>query len=242
MDPKALAGAQRDDQAEATFEEAIQSAIDSRLKETHTCLPGIIRKFDPATQTATVQPAIKRIFVEQGPVDLPLCVDVPVQFPAGGHFVLTFPVEPGDECLLVFSERAIDFWWDRGDVQLPAEYRMHDLSDAFAIVGVSHRGKAKLLVGGVRANAAELRTRDGTVVLRIDDNFVHVGGATGSQPAIMGTAYRTAEDTYFAALETYLGVLGGLPGMAGAAATFAAAATAFHGAAATFLATKAKVL
>lgn len=241
MDPKAVAGAQRDDQAEATFEEAIQSAIDSRLKETHTCLPGIVRKFDPATQTATVQPAIKRIFVEQGPVDLPLCVDVPVQFPAGGNFMLTFPLVDGDECLLVFSERAIDFWWDRKGVQLPAEYRMHDLSDAFAIVGVSSRPRAQQ-IPPINTSAAELRTRNGSVVLRIDDNFVHVGGATGSQPAIMGTAYRTAEDTYLGALETFLGILGGLPGMAGAAATFATAAATFHTAAATFLATKAKVL
>jgi len=158
MDTK-QAAAQRDEQQDATLESAIRTHVRAAIMDTHTCLPGIIKKFYPETQTATVQPAIQQIFVEQGAVSLPLCVDVPVQFPSGGNFVLTFPVEPEDECLLVFSERAIDFWWDRGRVQLPSEYRLHDLSDAFAIVGVSSKPRK---LPAFSTTGVELRTRDGS--------------------------------------------------------------------------------
>ncbi|MFW8450019.1 Gp138 family membrane-puncturing spike protein, partial [Klebsiella pneumoniae] len=64
-------------------------------------------------------------------VNLPLLVDVPVVFPRGGGCTLTFPVKPGDECLVIFADRCIDFWWQSGGIQEPVDERMHDLSDAF---------------------------------------------------------------------------------------------------------------
>ena len=51
--------------------------------------------------------------------------------------MLTFPVKPGDECLLVFNERCIDGWWQSGGSSEPLDYRQHDLSDAVAIMGIS---------------------------------------------------------------------------------------------------------
>lgn len=185
MDAKAAAGAQRDEQGEATVETAIRTQVEAMLKNTNTCLPGIVKSFNKETQTAEVQPAIKRLFVEVGWVDLPLCVDVPVQFPSGGDFVMTFPVTDGDECLLVFSQRAIDFWWDRGGVQLPAEYRLHDLSDAFAVMGVSSKPRA---LTAFNTNGVELRTRAGEVLFRVEPDGVWVGGVPGAQPAVLGTA------------------------------------------------------
>jgi len=185
MDARKAAVAQSDEQWEESPEAAATAAARSMLKDTHTCLPGIVKAYDPETQTASVQPAIRRVFVDQGEVDLPVCVDVPVVFPAGGDFVLTFPVAAGDECLLIFSERAIDFWWDRGGTQLPSEVRFHDLSDAFALVGVNSRPR---FVANVNPEAVELRTRDGGTVIRMEDGKItsNVGGDIGSQAALNG--------------------------------------------------------
>lgn len=127
----------RDSQITASASTAVDAATESRLKELHTCLPAFIVAFDPSTQTASVQPAIRRIFTDKGAVNLPLCVDVPVIFPSGGGFHLTFPVAAGDDCILWFSERAIDNWHFDGGLADPAEYRMHDLSDAIAFVGLN---------------------------------------------------------------------------------------------------------
>lgn len=121
-----------------------KQAIENRLKDLHTAMPGIIVSFNPTNQTATVQPAIRRIFVTKEeektiltPADLPKLIHVPVIFPNGGGFSLTFPVAPNDECLLIFCERDTAAWFKKSGVRTPDTYRMHHLSDAVCIVGMS---------------------------------------------------------------------------------------------------------
>lgn len=148
----------RDAQIAATAEGAFSAQMENRFKNLHTSLPGIIASFDPVTQMASVQPAIQRVFTENGAVNLPLCVDVPVAFPGGGGYFLTFPVQPGDECILLFSERAIDLWHVQGGTRPPAEYRLHDLSDGMALVGLNSQPNK---IPAFSAANTELRSRDG---------------------------------------------------------------------------------
>ena len=128
----------------ATLAANIKHGIETRLKDLHTSMPAIIVSFNTVTQLATVQPAIKRIFKTNDgeielltPSSLPILINVPVQFPRGGGFSLTFPVTKNDECLLVFAERSIDNWHKLGGVQNPGAKRFHSLSDATAFVGIS---------------------------------------------------------------------------------------------------------
>jgi len=143
----------------------IRAHIESSRNEIHTSMPGIIKSFDAANQTASVQPCIQRFFRGEGFKELPRLFDVPVVFPRGGGFVLTFPIAVGDECLLHFSERAIDNWHAKGGTQPPSEFRTHDLSDAFAQVGAASLGK---VVANLATDAVELRSLDGKSVVKID--------------------------------------------------------------------------
>ncbi len=183
-DGNQLGNVQRDQQLTATPEEAHSAQIEGRLKDLHTMLPGIIVSFDPETQTASVQPAIKRIFIDKGAVNLPMCVDVPVAFPGGGDFFLTFPVKPGDECILLFSERAIDNWHVSGNTAPPAEYRLHDLSDGIAIVGLNSQPRK---IAGFNATDTELRDRNGQthITMKPDGTIknVNAAGSTELTPA-----------------------------------------------------------
>jgi hypothetical protein len=170
----------RDAQLAGGVDDAHRVQIEGRLKNVHTMLPGIIISFDAEKQTAQVQPAIQRVFSAPGPdgnplgpVNLPPCVDVPVAFPGGGDFFLTFPVKPGDECILLFSERAIDYWYAYGGVQLPAEYRLHDLSDAVAVVGLNSQPRK---LADVQTTGAELRTRDRGTYLRLEAGTLFIKG------------------------------------------------------------------
>lgn len=145
-----------------TLEDIVNEGVNSRLKDLHTCLPGIVQKFNISDQTAEVQPAIKRMLrTEENdkeilvPRALPVLINVPVIFPMGGGFTLTFPVNPGDECLLMFCERSIDLWLNQGGVQNPSARRFHSLSDAFAIMGLHSRPKS---ISNYNNNAIELRT------------------------------------------------------------------------------------
>lgn len=149
------------DQADARLVQSIMSTL-------RVAIPGIIQSFDPETVTAVVQIAIKGMERDasgsEASVNLPLLVDVPVVFPRGGGCTLTFPVKEGDECLVIFADRCIDFWWQNGGVQEPVDGRMHDLSDAFAIPGPQSQAKK---ISGISNTSTQLRTDDGTAFIEL---------------------------------------------------------------------------
>lgn len=148
-------------QLQAAFEENIRNGI-------RVALPGIVQSFNPEAVTITVQPSIQGYEIspsgERQLRTLPVLVDVPVVFPRGGGCTLTFPVRKGDECLLIFADRCIDFWWQSGGIQKPVSGRNHHISDAIAILGpMSQRYK----IGGISTSGAQLRTDDGSAFIEI---------------------------------------------------------------------------
>lgn len=156
------------------FEEALRSALDGRQAEIWTALPGIITSCDGFT--AEVQPAQKLLILQRDGstkwVAMPPIVDAPVIFPSGGGFTLTFPIKPGDECLLIIASRCIDTWWQLGGVQVQAELRMHSLSDGFVLVGP--RSKPRQL-SGISTTSTQLRSDDGETFVEVAaDQIVNV--------------------------------------------------------------------
>jgi hypothetical protein len=156
---------------------ALNAALDALRANLHTHVSGIIDSYNKDAQTVTVYPAIMRVFRDKGAVALPKLVDVPVAFPRGGGFALTFPVARGDECLLHFSEKCIDSWWERGGVQPPACWRTHDLSDAFAELGYSSKPRA---VPSASTTAVEMRSVTNASKVSIDQGGNVTVNATGS--------------------------------------------------------------
>lgn len=158
----------------ATLADNIKQGVANRLKDLHTSMPGIIKSFDAEKQTASVQPAIRRVFVTREgteevltPSDIPILINVPVQFPRGGGFSLTFPVKKDDECLIVFAERAIDRWHKFGGVRDPNARRFHSLSDATAFVGLSSLPNK---VPNYDSSNSQLKKDDGTAVISINED------------------------------------------------------------------------
>jgi hypothetical protein len=102
---------------------------------------GIIKEFDIETQTATVQFALKRvtnIFPDgtRTVEERPILLKVPILVLFGGNAFLSMPISPNDNCILLFNDREIDQWFANGGIQTPISYRVHSVSDAFAIVGI----------------------------------------------------------------------------------------------------------
>jgi len=155
----------------STLASTIKHGVENRIKDLHTSMPGIVESFDPVTQLATVQPAIKRIFVTTEedvevltPHNLPMLINVPVIFPRGGGFSLTFPVAKGDECQLTFCERSIDNWHEFGTVSEPGARRFHSLSDATAMVGLSSLPNK---IQGFDNTNVQLRSDDGNTSISL---------------------------------------------------------------------------
>lgn len=158
----------------ATLASVIKKGMYERLKELHTAMPGIVETFDSVAQTASVQPAIQRTFKTNDgekeiliPTDLPILINVPVIFPRGGGFSLTFPVAKGDECLLTFCERSIDNWHKFGTIKEPGAKRFHALSDATAFIGLSSLPNK---IPNYDATNVQLKKDDGSVFITLKAN------------------------------------------------------------------------
>ncbi|MFI7782666.1 hypothetical protein EN46_02070 [Citrobacter amalonaticus] len=149
--------------------ETLKSERETTKNQIRVAMPGIIQSFDPDAVTAIVQSAIRSVEIDNDgnriTKNYPLLVDVPVVFPRGGGVTLTFPVKAGDECLVIFADRCIDFWWQSGGVQEPVDDRMHDLSDAFCIVGPQSQAKK---IGGISTSSAQFRSDDGSTYFEIN--------------------------------------------------------------------------
>lgn len=142
-------------------------AMDASQSSLWTTLPAIVVGFDAQAMTCQVKPAIRLLQrTVEGTLqwmELPVLLDCPVVFPSGGGFTLTFPLQPGDECLVSFSSRCIDGWWQLGGVQNQPDLRMHDLSDGFVIPGPKSQANAF----PVSTSAAQLRSNDGQFYLEV---------------------------------------------------------------------------
>lgn len=149
--------------------EALQAMLDGRQARLWTAMPGIIQSFNAEKMTAEVQIALMGLQTKedgsQTAIKISLCVDCPVQLPGGGGFTLAFWPEQGDECLLVFASRCIDAWWQSGGVQKQQEFRMHDLSDGFAVLGFK---SVPNVIPAIKRHAVQLRSNDGSTYMEIN--------------------------------------------------------------------------
>lgn len=171
---------------------AVKAAVAGAQPGVWTALPGIVQSFDAAKGTCSVQPAIQvQVSDKDGKktfINLPVCVDVPVQFMGTNDFVMTWPIKKDVEGIVIFSCRCIDAWWQSGGVQPQAELRLHDLSDGMFIPGL--RSQAHKITN-INANFPEWRSADGSVKMTQTATGWMVTGdlkVTGAMIAGFGTA------------------------------------------------------
>lgn len=93
---------------------------------------------------------------------------------------MTYPIEQGEECILLFNDRELESWFISGEVQPEAYQRMHDLTDCIAIVGL--RSLAKMIT--IMADTLHLFYKGNSIKITESDiqadNFKATNGATGS--------------------------------------------------------------
>ena len=113
----------------AFFQAALQALKEEVFSALHVAMPGIVLTYDADARTADVLPALLRKDSEGNEVAAPLLKAVPV-FLCGRE---TEPVA-GDRCLVIFLDFCVDGFMERGEACVPDSPRMHDLSDAVALV------------------------------------------------------------------------------------------------------------
>lgn len=164
--------------------ELLRRVMDARVSDVHVALPGRVVSYDEATQTADVEPQIKRaVRTDDGTKlleDLPVLPRVPVSFPRVGAHSLTFPIAKDDSGTLVFNERSIDTWRATGRSSDPGDQRPHGLSGAVFFPGVFPSGSP--------LPAKALSATD-TV---LNAPAIQLGSTSAADFLVLGTALNTA--------------------------------------------------
>lgn len=116
--------------------EYISSVIQQTVMSSLNCNNiGRIVKFYPETFTADVELMQQKQFYNTN-YAAPYLVDVPVIVIGGTNSGITMPDYEGCYCHLAFMDRNIDAWYETGEAYAPDDARMHDFSDAIALVGL----------------------------------------------------------------------------------------------------------
>lgn len=122
---------------------------------------GKIVSFDSTNQTASIQLLLKKTYnvTPQGVgqfQEIPILINCPCMVLFGGTGFMSMPITAGDNCIVLFNDKELDNWFVNGGFQVPSSKRMHDFSDAIAIVGINslQSSIATYLANGVRLSYA----------------------------------------------------------------------------------------
>lgn len=205
------------------------------LGSVHTCMPATVVAYNPALQSATVQPVFRQrvddVTLNREIPDLapiPPIANVPVVWPSGLTWSVIGPLAPGDPVTLVFAERSTDEWRATGvPATVPQNARRFDLADAVAIPG----GRAFL--PGPTGPKLPTAFDPVAVVMATDvPAGIKIGGSVAIDAALKGTIFEvdllalvTALEVFVTGLTTAVTV----PAINALAVTFLPSVTTFKG-------------
>ena len=147
---------------------------------------GTIQSFDPDSQTAVVTINTKRL-VALNPnqwEDYSPLIDCPVIISGNKDQRITFPINSGDECLILFNDREIDNWLSKGGSQPFTIGRTHDFSDAIILVGLRNSNNT---LPTYNNEAIELNNSDTCKLSIYNDHIEIIGSITSLNDIISGT-------------------------------------------------------
>lgn len=169
------------------FVEQVEKVARSVMEEMHTAIPGKIVSFNPATGQATLKPYGTFRTGAGKTMPYPSLTGVPVIIPQcqSGNIQIAFPVESGNDCLIIVSEQELDAWLGGGESENDMKF---DLTSAVAIPGLSSKGSPALKEACASGSVV---VNNGDTKLSVSKNGVSVTGnlhvkgnitCTGSYP------------------------------------------------------------
>lgn len=182
-----------------TIEETIKAALEARISQIHTALPGIVVSYNASNQTADIRPAVQGLIISQTednddkPESLPVVPAVPVVYLRGTDYFIHTPINPGDSVLLLFLERDPVGWRQSGDVAAPTDRRNHSLAHAIAIPGLFPSSNTL----NVSGNSMQLGHTSG---MQVEITPTNLTMGMGTQSFVMGDALITQLNTVLTAI------------------------------------------
>lgn len=185
------------------FVDSVNDTAKKAVEAIHTAVPAVITTFDPITGLATVQPKAKFKKPNGGTIDYPAISGVPVVFPQSENVTIAFPIREKDNCLLVFSEKPIDYWLYGKETDTDLNF---DLSSAIAIPSLKNTGNEAMQTA-CSENAVVIQS--GGTVLKVKDDRVHIVGDLTVEGNITASGDVAANDVSLKS-HTHTGDSGGI--------------------------------
>ncbi len=175
----------------------LEDAARVSMADVWVSMPARVEKYDPDRQTITAQPLLrgrkKNDDDEYEAERIPPVTSVPVIFNGTRAGGLSFPVEVGDEVLLVFVSGGLERWISSGEESDAVDDRRNYISDAFAILGVLSPARVGDAPGTpVSTSATVLRGDDVRIGSKDADKRVLIEEALTRFKAALDSALSTA--------------------------------------------------
>jgi Phage protein Gp138 N-terminal domain len=173
-----------------TLAQILKQAIDNRLLDVHTALIAKIESYEAEKQLVDVAPVLRRN-IQTGDGDwvyesLPVLCDVPVLFPRGSDFFISFPIQPGDFVQLIFNESGTEEWLSSKAPSIVCNQRF-SLEGAVAIPGVYPLNKT---LSGAHAKNLVLG-KDKGIQIHIDGQKIRLGSAEADEALAIARNVKT---------------------------------------------------
>lgn len=129
---------------EDTLEARLNAFFDFKMSGMFVCMVAEVLNTGKLEQCRIdVKPIVNHEYKDSTVVEYPTILSVPVQFPSSSTSALTFPINQGDNVLLVFSQKGLDvFKSGATSAHDPIDMRSFDKRDAIAIPCVNPFSKS----------------------------------------------------------------------------------------------------
>lgn len=116
-----------------SYEALMQILKDNIFVTLNVCLPAIVKEYNSTNNTVKLQPAIQSVIIDEGFVNMPLLLNVPVLEIGGKNLSVKIPLQAGDTGIVIFCDRDITLFKQEKKNTQPNTLRKHDLSDGIFI-------------------------------------------------------------------------------------------------------------
>lgn len=173
------------------FVSEMKRMVRDEVNGAHTALPAEIVSYDAEKGLAVVLPKAKFKKPNGETIGFPEVDGVPVLFPQNKDFSIAFPVKPGDNCLLIFSDQSLDFWLYGKETDTELK---HDLSNALAIPNINTKGNPDM-VTACDEDAVVIRAGESKAKIKTDE--ILLDGSVKIEARVGGTVMVIKADGVF---------------------------------------------
>ena len=165
-----------------SYEALMQILKDNIFINLNVCLPAIVKSYSLSNNTVKIQPAIQTVIIDEGFIDMPLLLNVPVLELGGKGLSVKIPLQEGDTGIVIFCDRDISLFKQEKKNTQPNTLRKHDLGDGIFIpMRFGNSGSSNIMI----------QSEDGNTQFEITSSGINVKGNIVVDGEITATDVKT---------------------------------------------------